>query len=108
LKNTISKEEKEASYDSIKAAYDTTIENVSVGDEEMAFDEVIRGYANYIEALMQYQRRLGLFANSEQAVFINGKLYLISDEQVRPLRTVWCRCYSNAILIFSYSHGCRS
>lgn len=88
MKNTISKEEKEASYDSIKAAYDATIENVSVDDEEMAFDEVIRGYANYIEEVTEYQRRLGLFDNSDQAVFINGKLYLISDEQVRPLRTV--------------------
>jgi hypothetical protein len=77
-----STEEKQLSYNNIKAAFDATSDSLGRDESEKTFDQVIHGYDDYIKDMTQYQKRLGIFDNSDQAVFINGKLFLITEDQV--------------------------
>ncbi|KAH8556358.1 UDP-glucose:glycoprotein glucosyltransferase-domain-containing protein [Umbelopsis sp. PMI_123] len=76
-----STEEKQLSYNNIKAAFDATSDSLGRDESEKTFDQVIHGYDDYIKDMTQYQKRLGIFDNSDQAVFINGKLFLITEDQ---------------------------
>ncbi|KAG2188930.1 hypothetical protein INT44_004072 [Umbelopsis vinacea] len=75
------KEDKQFSLETIKAAFDATSKSVSSDESQKTFDQVIHGYDEYVEDATKYQRRLSIFDNSDQAIFINGKLFLIADDQ---------------------------
>jgi uncharacterized FlgJ-related protein len=84
LRIVSSKEELNASYDTIHDAFQAVAQDLPLNDDqEASFTSIINGYNNYVEKSAEYQKRLGLYANDEQAVFINGKLFLISDDQVK-------------------------
>ncbi|KAJ2964307.1 hypothetical protein NQZ79_g834 [Umbelopsis isabellina] len=82
LRVVSSKEESAASFETIRDAFQAVAQDLQFNDDqETSFKSIINGHNRYVEESTEYQKRLGLFANDEQAVFINGKLFLITDDQ---------------------------
>lgn len=104
LRVVSSKEEPTASLDTIRDAFQAVAQDLpSENEHESLFTSIISGHNTYVEESTEYLRRLGLFANDEQAIFINGNLYLITDDQVRA--HFWEMIFQNNVLMTLHSHG---